>query len=65
MWKNVDQFLGQIARKRGFLQRGGIANFDQAARQVIRDFLDGKIVYHTEPPQVTDVLDEAEDMEME
>ena len=31
-WKDVDSFLGQVARKRGFLQAGGVANFDQAAR---------------------------------
>lgn len=27
-YKSMDEFLGQIARKKGFLQAGGIANFD-------------------------------------
>ena len=47
---SADQFLGQIARKRGFLQSGGVANLDQAARCVLRDYMHGKLVYHTNPP---------------
>lgn len=27
-YRNIDEFLGQIARKKGYLQSGGIANFD-------------------------------------
>ena len=27
-FKSVDQFLGQVARKRGFLQSGGVPNMD-------------------------------------
>ncbi|CDW83179.1 guanine nucleotide-binding 3-like [Stylonychia lemnae] len=49
---NTDSFLGQIARKKGQLQAGGIANFDQVARSVIRDFLNGKLKYFTAPPQM-------------
>ena len=64
VWKDVDSFLGQVARKRGFLQQGGVANFDQAARQVIRDFLNGKLVYHTNPPEFDDNIDD-EDMQDE
>ena len=55
-YQTQEQFLGQIARKKGFLQAGGIANFDQAARSVLRDFLNGKLKYFTAPP-----LDDAED----
>ena len=66
VWKDVDSFLGQVARKRGFLQAGGVANFDQAARQVIRDFLNGKLVYHTNPPDFDDNFgDEDEEMQDE
>lgn len=32
------------------MQAGGIANFDQAARSVLRDFLNGKLKYFTTPP---------------
>ena len=31
-FEGVDTFLAQVARKRGFLQQGGIINMDQAAR---------------------------------
>ena len=46
------------------LTSGGVANFDQAARAVIRDFLSGKLKYFTAPPAV-DGGDDDEDMEME
>lgn len=35
--------LGHICHKKGYLKSGGAANFDQAARSVIRDYLDGKM----------------------
>ena len=47
---SVDGFLGQVARKKGYLQSGGVANMDQAARSVLRDFLNGKLKYFTVPP---------------
>ena len=60
-----EEFLGQIARKRGFLQAGGIPNFDQAARSVIRDFLNGKLKYFTAPPLDMEEDDgQDEDVEM-
>jgi ribosome biogenesis GTPase A len=65
VWKSVDEFLGQVARKRGYLQQGGIANFDQAARQVIRDFVNGKLVYHTNPPDFDDNVGDSDDGAME
>ncbi len=40
---------------------GGLANFDQAARSVLRDFLNGKLKYYTAPPQTEG---EDEDVEM-
>lgn len=58
-----EEFLGQIARKKGFLQLGGVPNFDQAARSVIRDFLNGKLKYYTAPPLAID--EDAEDENME
>jgi ribosome biogenesis GTPase A len=47
------------------LQAGGIANFDQAARSVLRDFLNGKLKYFTSPP-LFDIADddEADDEDM-
>jgi len=48
------------------LKAGGIVNMDQAARAVVKDFLNGKISFHTPPPIVDDDLaDEDEDAEMQ
>lgn len=60
-YQTQEQFLGQIARKKGYLQAGGIANFDQAARSVLRDFLNGKLKYFTAPPLVDGGDDNAEE----
>ena len=61
-FQNAEGFLAQVARKRGFLQSGGIANIDQSARMVIRDFLNGKLSFHTQPPVVDDeIMDDDED----
>ncbi len=43
------------------MQAGGIANFDQAARSVLRDFLNGKLKYFTAPPLVDGGDDNAEE----
>ena len=42
------------------LQSGGIANVDQAARSVIRDYLNGKLKFFTAPP--VSIEDDDEDM---
>ena len=46
----VEEFLGAISRSKGMLKSGGIPNFDQAARTVIKDYLDGKMKYFTPAP---------------
>ncbi len=62
----TDQFIAQVARKRGYIGSGGIVNMDQAARQVVRDFMHGKLSYHTQPPIFDDqVSDGDEDAEMQ
>ena len=55
-----EEFLGQIARKKGFLQSGGVPNFDQAARSVIRDYLNGKLKFFSAPPIVIEGDDDEE-----
>ena len=60
-WESPSNFLAQVARKRGFLQSGGIVNMDQAARAVIRDFLNGKLSFHSQPPIVDDDMSDGED----
>ena len=46
----IEQLLGHVARKKGYLQSGGIANMDMAARRVIRDYMDGKIPFFSPAP---------------
>lgn len=53
--------LGMVARTKGLLKAGGVANMDEAARSVLRDFLNGKIDYFTAPPPSA-VLDEEDDL---
>ena len=45
-----EELLGAISRKKGIVKKGGIPNFDQAARCIIRDYLDGKLTYFTPAP---------------
>jgi nuclear GTP-binding protein len=49
--------LGQVARKRGLIKPGGIANIEEAARSVLRDYQSGKIPYFTAPPTTLDGSD--------
>lgn len=48
---DADQFLIQVAHKRGKLGRGGVPDLAAAAKIVIKDWNDGKIAYCTEPPR--------------
>lgn len=60
--------LGLVARKKGLLKAGGVPNMEEAARAVLRDFLNGKIEYYTAPP-ASAILEEdendQEDVEMD
>jgi nuclear GTP-binding protein len=56
----VDEFLGQVARKRGFLGPGGVGNLDAAAKAVIRDYMNGKIKFFTIPPAFEDNIEDEE-----
>jgi ribosome biogenesis GTPase A len=38
-FKDADEFLANIAKKKGHLQAGGKPNMESAARTIIRDFL--------------------------
>jgi ribosome biogenesis GTPase A len=38
-----------VARRRGFLLRGGRLNIDEAARAILRDWIEGKLTYYTLP----------------
>ncbi|KAG7014456.1 Guanine nucleotide-binding protein-like NSN1 [Cucurbita argyrosperma subsp. argyrosperma] len=46
----VDDFLQKIAVIRGKLKKGGIVDVEAAARIVLHDWNEGKILYYTMPP---------------
>ena len=54
-----------MALKKGYLRKTGIPNFDQAARKVIRDYMDGKMNYFTPAPHAEGMIDETENMMMD
>ncbi|GAB2242124.1 hypothetical protein Droror1_Dr00018899 [Drosera rotundifolia] len=47
---SVDEFLRDVATVRGRLKKGGIVDVDAAARIVLHDWNEGKILYYTMPP---------------
>lgn len=58
-FNNADEFLFNVAHKRGKIKKGGVPDFEAAARCVLRDWVDGKIPYYTLPPAVEDNISEA------
>ena len=62
-YNTIEELLASIAIKKGFLKKTGVPNFDNAARKVIRDYMDGKMNYftpapHTEGLEGEEMLDE-------
>ncbi|ORX52298.1 P-loop containing nucleoside triphosphate hydrolase protein [Hesseltinella vesiculosa] len=49
-FNNAHEFLVLVAHERGKLLRGGVADVQQAARQVLNDWNSGRIRYYTIPP---------------
>ncbi len=49
-FNGTQDFLANVARKRGRLLKGGIADVEQAARLVLRDWNNGKISFYTPCP---------------
>ncbi len=45
------EFLVHIAKKKGKLKKGGVPDYDAAARTVLQDWNSGKIKYYTLPPR--------------
>jgi len=58
---NTDEFLAQVAKKRGMLGTDGVANMDAVARVVIRDFMYGKIACFTKLPENEDISETEHD----
>lgn len=49
-YRNPLEFLSLFAKKRGLLQKGGVANTEQAAAVFLADWTGAKLSYHSKPP---------------
>ncbi|MCD6368969.1 MAG: 50S ribosome-binding GTPase [Thermoproteales archaeon] len=49
--KTPEEILREIALKRGLLLKGGKLNIEEAARIVLRDWINGKLVFYIPPPR--------------
>ncbi|XP_072308863.1 guanine nucleotide-binding protein-like 3 [Eucyclogobius newberryi] len=50
-YRNALEFLTMFAKKRGFLQKGGVVNTEQAAAAFLADWTGAKLSYHCKPPE--------------
>ncbi|XP_040890539.1 guanine nucleotide-binding protein-like 3 [Toxotes jaculatrix] len=50
-FRNSLEFLTLFAKKRGYLQKGGVANTEQAATAFLSDWTGAKLSYHCKPPE--------------
>ncbi|RLE80229.1 MAG: GTP-binding protein [Thermoprotei archaeon] len=48
--RDPEKILEELAKKRGFLLKGGKLNIEEAARVLLRDWLTGKLVFYYPPP---------------
>ncbi|KAJ8370508.1 hypothetical protein SKAU_G00105360 [Synaphobranchus kaupii] len=49
-FRNSLEFLTCFAKKRGFMQKGGVPNTEQAAETFLSDWTGAKLSYHSKPP---------------
>ncbi|KAJ8265398.1 hypothetical protein COCON_G00144970 [Conger conger] len=49
-FRNSLEFLTHLAKKRGFIQKGGIPNTEQAAEVFLSNWTGTKLSYHSKPP---------------
>jgi len=49
-WESTEQFLYLIGDKTKKYKKGGVVDFDKAARLIVKDWNDGKLKYCTDPP---------------
>lgn len=59
---DADDFLAQLARRRGRLGRGGEPDIDAVARMVLADWNHGRIRYFTLPPTGDDTVEGAAEL---
>lgn len=51
-FRDTSEFLLHVARRQGKLLKGGLPNFEAAAKAVLNDWNQGKIPYYTSPPVI-------------
>ena len=56
-FSDADDFLTQLAQKRGKLHKGGEADIEAMARMVLDDWNKGHIRYYTIPPETDDTIE--------
>jgi len=49
--KDPYKIIELVGKKRGILLKGGKVNIEEAARTIIRDWIEGKLTYWFEPPE--------------
>lgn len=54
-YRNSLEFLTTLAKKRGFLQKGGIPNTELAAMTFLNDWTGAKLSYHSRAPERQDL----------
>ncbi|XP_039512105.1 guanine nucleotide-binding protein-like 3 isoform X1 [Pimephales promelas] len=54
-YRNSLEFLTTLAKKRGFLQKGGIPNTELAATTFLNDWTGAKLSYHSRAPERQDL----------
>lgn len=50
-FSTAQEFLNNIAKKRGKLRKGGIVDLNAAARLILQDWNNGKVPFYTMPPK--------------
>ncbi|KAL0370236.1 UNVERIFIED_CONTAM: GTPase LSG1-2 [Sesamum angustifolium] len=55
------EFLRTYCASRGYVASGGLPDETRAARQILKDYIDGKLPHYQMPPGTSDNKDDAED----
>ena len=51
-FNDVTSCLGNLARKRGKLKKGGVTDLEAAGKIILHDWVTGKIPYYIPPPDM-------------
>ncbi|NWI70338.1 GNL3 protein, partial [Todus mexicanus] len=50
-FRNAEEFLTSLAKKKGMLKRGGVPDMENVAKELLSEWTGAKISYHSEPPE--------------